>query len=228
MTTKLELFTSPSAFPNPQRLRIFMHEKGIADQFKEHVYDMTPVGEQRQWRHLKMNTWGETPTLKIADGSFISETAAIARHLDQSMPGRKIMGATPLEQGLDNMWDNRIWVHILYRIVTAFHVLHQGLGPKLELTTNHAWGEHSRKEALAHASLVNQHLSDGRDWILGGDAPTFGHHDGNGDCLFQVSGQRDPARRALRTSGCVLAALAASSWLPGRLCRPQQRRAGTG
>jgi glutathione S-transferase len=83
------------------------------------------------------------------------------------------MGATPLEQGLDNMWDNRIWVHILYRIVTAFHVLHQGLGPKLELTTNHAWGEHSRKEALAHASLVNQHLSDGRDWILGGDAPTF-------------------------------------------------------
>jgi glutathione S-transferase len=108
MTTKLELFTSPSAFPNPQRLRIFMHEKGIADQFNEHVYDMAPVGEQRQWRHLKMNPWGETPTLKIADGSFVSETAAIARYLDQSMPGRKIMGATPLEQGLDNMWDNRI------------------------------------------------------------------------------------------------------------------------
>ena len=88
MTTKLRLFTSPSAFPNPQRLRIFMHEKGIADQFNEHVYDMTPVGEQRQWRHLKMNPWGETPTLKIADGSFISETAAIARYLDQSMPGK--------------------------------------------------------------------------------------------------------------------------------------------
>jgi len=71
------------------------------------------------------------------------------------------------------MWDNRVWVHILYRIVTAFHVLHQGLGPKLELTSNHAWGEHSRKEALAHAALVNQHLSDGRDWLLGGDEPTF-------------------------------------------------------
>jgi glutathione S-transferase len=64
-------------------------------------------------------------------------------------------------------------VHILYRIVTAFHVLHQGLGPKLELTTNHAWGEHSRKEALSHAALVNQHLSDGRDWLLGGDEPTI-------------------------------------------------------
>jgi glutathione S-transferase len=131
----LRLFTSPSAFPNPQRLRIFLHEKGIADQLNERIYDMTPVGEQRQWRHLKMNPWGETPTLELPDGTFISETAAVVRYLDQAFPGRRIMGETPEQQGLDNMWDNRIWVHILYRIVTAFHVLHQGLGPKLELTT---------------------------------------------------------------------------------------------
>jgi glutathione S-transferase len=26
---------------------------------------------------------------------------------------------------------------------------------------------------LAHAALVNRHLSDGREWLLGGDAPTF-------------------------------------------------------
>src|ERR1700730_15539288 len=83
MTTKLHVFTSPSAFPNPQRLRLFMHEKGIADQFEEQIYDMTPVGEQRQWRHLKMNAWGETPTLQLADGSFISETAAVVRYLDK-------------------------------------------------------------------------------------------------------------------------------------------------
>ncbi len=120
-----------------------------------------------------MNAWGETPTLELEDGSFISETAAIVRYLDHAYPGRRIMGEDALQQGLDNMWDNRVWVHILYRIVTAFHVLHQGLGPKLELTTNHAWGEHCRKEALAHAALVNQHLSDGRKWLLGGEEPTF-------------------------------------------------------
>lgn len=88
MTTKLRLFTSPSAFPNPQRLRLFMHEKGIADQFEERIYDMAPVGEQRQWPHLKMNPWGETPTLQLADGSFISESPAIARYLDGAYPGR--------------------------------------------------------------------------------------------------------------------------------------------
>jgi glutathione S-transferase len=173
MTTKFPLFTSPSAFPNPQRLRLFMHEKGIADQFAETIYDMTPGGQQRQWPHLKMNPWGETPTLQLADGTFLSESTGIARYLDGAYPGRKIMGESALEQGQDTMWDNRIWVHILYNIVTAFHVRHEGLGPKLELTTNHAWGEHCRKQALAHAALVDRHLADGREWLLGGAEPTF-------------------------------------------------------
>ncbi|RYC31684.1 glutathione S-transferase [Lichenibacterium minor] len=173
MADKLKLYTSPSAFPNPQRLRLFMHEKGIAGHFDEVVYDMAPGGEQRGWKHLKMNPWGETPTLQLRDGSFISETTAIARYLDGAFEGRKIMGATPEEQGLDTMWDARIWVQILYRITTMFHVMHQGLGPKLELTENKAWGEHCRKEALAHSGLVDRHLSDGRDWLLGGQDPTF-------------------------------------------------------
>jgi glutathione S-transferase len=173
MTQKQPLFTSPSAFPNPQRLRLFVHEKGIADQFEERIYDMTPVGEQRQWKHLKMNPWGETPTLQLTDGSFLAETDAIARYLDQSYLGRKIMGETPIQQGLDAMWNGRIGVHILNRISTAFHVLHNGLGPKLELTTNHEWGEHCRKEALTHAGMVDRHLADRREWMLGGDAPTF-------------------------------------------------------
>ena len=41
--SKLRLYTSPSAFPNPQRLRLFIHEKGIASHFEETVYDMAPA-----------------------------------------------------------------------------------------------------------------------------------------------------------------------------------------
>lgn len=170
---RLRLYTSPSVFPNPQRLRLFLYEKGVADRFEEVVYDMAPGGQQRQWRHLRMNPWGETPVLELEDGSHLSETAGIVRYLDQALPGRRVTGGTALEQGLDAMWDDRIWVQVLYRITTMFHVLHQGLGPKLELTSNPAWGEHCRKEALAHAALVDRHLSDGRDWLLGGPEPTF-------------------------------------------------------
>ena len=59
------------------------------------------------------------------------------------------------------------------RFVTMFHVTHEGLGSKIELTHNRQWGEHCRKEALAHAAQVDRHLSDGRSWMLGGDEPTF-------------------------------------------------------
>ena len=173
MTEKFTLYTSPSAFPNPQRLRLFMHEKGIAAHFDEVVYDMAPGGDQRKWPHLKMNPWGETPTLALKDGTYLSETMGIARYLDQHYPGRKIMGETAIDQGQDTMWENRIWTHLLYRIVTMFHVMHQGLGPKLELTSNPQWGEHCRKEALSHAALIDRHLSDGREWMIGGSAPTF-------------------------------------------------------
>jgi len=173
MNTKLRIYTSPSAFPNPQRLRLFLHEKGIADQFEEVVYDMAPGGDQRKWPHLNMNAWGETPTLQLEDGTYLSESVAVARYLDLRYPGRKVLGESALEQAQDTMWNDRIWVQVLYRITTAFHVLNQGLGPKLELTHNPQWGEHCRKEAVAHAGLVNRHLADGRQWLLGGDMPTF-------------------------------------------------------
>lgn len=173
MADKLRLYTSPAAFPNPQRVRLLIHEKGIAAHIEEVVLDMAPAGEQRGWRHLKRNPWGETPTLELPDGSFLAESVAVGRYLDLSFPGRRIMGETALEQAQDTMWNDRIWVQILYRITTMFHVQHSGLGPKLELTHNAAWGEHCRKEALMHAALVDRHLSDGRDWLLGGTDPTF-------------------------------------------------------
>ncbi|GAA6016402.1 hypothetical protein JCM11491_002399 [Sporobolomyces phaffii] len=173
---KITIYTSPSAFPNPQRVRLFAHEKGIADRLDEHVLDMTPGGEQRSWRHLKVNPYGETPAISFESGGttvHLSESTAIARYLDNSYPGRKIMGETPLEQALDQQWDQRIFVHCLYRLTTAFHVLHEGLGHKLELVKNEEWGRHCRREAIATAGMIDKHLSDGRDWILGGTEPTF-------------------------------------------------------
>ncbi|GAA5964459.1 hypothetical protein JCM3765_006288 [Sporobolomyces pararoseus] len=170
---KLTLWTSPSVFVNPQRIRLFAHEKGIADKLDEKILDMTPVGEQRSWRHLKVNPFGETPALKLEDGTIISESTAIARYLDNTYPGRKIMGETVLEQALDQQWDQRVWVHCTYRLTVAFHVLHQGLGHKLELAKNEEWGRHCRREAIATAAMLDKHLSDGRKWILGGEEPTF-------------------------------------------------------
>jgi len=152
-----------------------MLEKGIHDQYEEQIFNMLDNGDQKSWQHAKINPLGETPAIKLNDGTVMSEAPAIARYLEakHSGEGRKVMGETALEQGLDAQWDARIWTHILYRLTVAFHVLHQGLGPALELTHNPQWGEHCRKEALATAAMVDKHLSDGRNWIIGGNEPTF-------------------------------------------------------
>ncbi len=59
-------------------MRLFIPEKGIAGQIDEVVYDMAPGAEQRQWPHLKMIPWGETPTLQLDDGSHLSVSVAVA------------------------------------------------------------------------------------------------------------------------------------------------------
>ena len=83
------------------------------------------------------------------------------------------MGASPVEQALDAMWDDRIWVQILYRLTTMFHVLTDGLGFKLEPVRNAEWGQYCRLQAQIHAGKVDTYLADGRDWLLGGAEPTF-------------------------------------------------------
>lgn len=82
---------------------MLIREKGIADQLDEIIYYMAPDGEQRKWPHLKMNPWGKTPTLALADGSYLSKTAGVVRYLDQKYPSRKITGESALEQGQDTM-----------------------------------------------------------------------------------------------------------------------------
>jgi len=173
MSERLKIHTAPSAFPNPQRVRLFMHEKGVADQFDEQLLDMAPGGEQRSWQHYARNPFGEAPTLEWADGSTLSETPAIVHYIDQSYDGRKVTGDDALTQARDMMWDQRCYLHVLLPIVTMFHVQHTGLGFKLEPTHNPAWGESSRKKAIAHAGIVDTHLADGREWLLGGDEPSL-------------------------------------------------------
>ena len=176
MTTKLELFTSPSAFPNPQRLRLFMHEKGIADQFDERIYDMTPVGEQRQWKHLKMNPWGETLTLQLADGNTSSprplRSSAISTRPSPAAVGHGQDAAR--SRAWTTMWDNRVWVHILYRIVTAVPRSAPGARPEARADRQRTPGVSiAARRRWRTPALVDRHLSDGRDWLLGGDEPTF-------------------------------------------------------
>lgn len=153
-----------SAFPNPSRLSLFMLEKGIFDEYEQVTLELLGLGDQKGWRHKKLNQWAEAPVLELPDGTTLSEAAAIAQYLDEAHPGRKLLGETALERASDRQWDNRIFIQLLYRLVTAFHVLvSRRTRPIHSDRTDFVQAPRSRPRPRTH----NQH-GVGRDLSQGG------------------------------------------------------------
>ncbi len=135
------------------------------------------------------------------------------RYLDAHHEGRRITGETPLDQGLDAMWDNRVWVQISIAS-PPFTRLAPGSRAEARADEQPQWGEHCRKEALSHAALVDRHLSEGREWLLGGEHPTFADVTLCTAIASRSSVRRHAARRTVRAARPILAALEGARELP--------------
>jgi len=159
-----------------------------------------------------MNPGANTPTLKIADGSFYFRDGRHARYLDRPCPGRRSW-ATPLEQGLGQYVDTASGSY-LYRIVTAFPCPASRARTEAR-TDDNTPGRHPQ-EALAHAAC-HHNPPHGRDWIPAGRADLLGHHEAP-HRVFQVSRSTQPHSTSASSIWMHLAALAASSGLQG--CQP--------
>src|ERR1700759_2986563 len=98
------LYGAPLPAPNPRRVRIFLAEKGID-------LPETPLSivkrEHKSEEHKARNSLGQVPTLVLDDGTAISETVAICRYLEETEPGPKLFGSTPLEKAEVDMWIRR-------------------------------------------------------------------------------------------------------------------------
>ena len=175
MTDMLCLYASQSELPNPEhlQLRLFIHEKGIATHVEEVIYDAPQGGEMHRCPYAAATPWGEAPSLALEDGSYLTNAGAIARYLDQRFPGRKVLGKSDLEQGQDAMWERRIFLHMLDRLMMAINIVHGD--PELQFTPppDAQWSAYYWREALYHAAVMDRQFADGRAWLLGGPKPTF-------------------------------------------------------
>jgi glutathione S-transferase len=91
--------------PSPQRVRIFLAEKGI---------DMPLVqvnlreGEQLGDAFKEINPDCTVPVLELDDGTRISEIFAICQYLESQYPEPVLMGRNALEQAMVTMWNTKI------------------------------------------------------------------------------------------------------------------------
>lgn len=90
-----------SVGPNPQVVRTFMAERGIAVPLEE--VDIMG-GANRQTDYLKLNPAGQLPALELDDGSILTEITVICEYLDEHHPGEKLMGETAEARAKVRSW----------------------------------------------------------------------------------------------------------------------------
>jgi len=103
--------------PNPHVVRMFIAELGLDIEVIE--IDLM-AGENRQEEHLKRNPSGQSPTLELDDGSFLSEITAICEYLDDKQGSTDLIGKTPEERAETRMWTRRVDLQIIEPLTTGF------------------------------------------------------------------------------------------------------------
>jgi glutathione S-transferase len=106
-----------SVGPNPQVVRTFAAEKGIALQTE--AVDIMK-GENRQAAYLKKNPAGGSPCLELDNGMYLSEITAICEYLEEKFPAKALIGSTPEERAETRMWTRRIDLNICEPLANGF------------------------------------------------------------------------------------------------------------
>lgn len=103
--------------PNPQVVRTFMAERGI--QLPTEDVDIM-TGVNRQSDYLAINPAGQLPSLKLDDGSLLTEITVICEYLDETQPGEPLMGATPEARAQVRRWMRWVDLNVNEPLVVAF------------------------------------------------------------------------------------------------------------
>jgi hypothetical protein len=102
---------------NTRRVRIFLAEKGVT--FPTVEVDRMK-GENLTPEYLGKNPMGRMPLLELDDGTFIAESVAICRYVEELHPRPSLFGTTPLERAVIEMWNRRMEFELLRPITDHF------------------------------------------------------------------------------------------------------------
>lgn len=149
------------ASPNARRVRIFMAEKGLDIPTK--VVDMM-AGENQTADYLAKNSLGKMPLLELDDGSYLAESAAICRYLEELHPEPNLFGNDAKERAEIEMWHRRAELEIVLPMIGVFtnsHPMWEG-----RLLQVKEWGEVCRKNLEEKMVWLNAEL-EAQDYLAG-------------------------------------------------------------
>ncbi|MGE6435981.1 glutathione S-transferase [Shewanella baltica] len=146
-----ELAPTPSA----RRVSIFLAEKGIE---VPRVNVDIRGGENLSAEFKAKSVNGRIPLLELDDGSYLCESIAICRYLEEIHPSvNSLFGNTPLERAKVEMWQRIIELQGLMVGFQAFRNL-SGVYKDRENCVE-SWGAESRQRVIDFLPSLDQQLS---------------------------------------------------------------------
>ena len=153
-----------AAAPNPRRVRIFLAEKGISVPYVQ--LDIMKL-EHKGVRFTALNPMQRVPILELDDGTIITETMAICRYFEAIQPEPALLGRTPLEIAVIEMWNRRMELNLFWAVAHCFRHLNPRMAD-LERPQVPQWGEANRPRAIEMLRLLNIELAQ-RPFVAGDD-----------------------------------------------------------
>jgi glutathione S-transferase len=139
---------------HPRRVRIFLAEKGLSIP-REEVDVAGHANETPAF--LKLNPLGKLPVLELDDGTGISESLAICRHLEELHPTPPLMGSTSRERALIDMWTLRMEFELSRPIAQVFLHSSEFYRGRIEQVPQVA--DHAHHQALATMQWLDRELA---------------------------------------------------------------------
>ena len=150
-------FYDARGFPNPDRIRIALAEKGALDDFEITQLDLWKK-EHLKKAFKKINPHASIPLIILEDGRAISETTAITEYIDQKFEGISLTGTTPEEKASIHMMQRRAEQKVVDAIGTYFHHDTVGFAPQTKLSQNTSWGRALLQKTLDGMAYFNDIL----------------------------------------------------------------------
>lgn len=148
-----------AAFPNPARVRIALHEKGVSNKFQFINVDV-PGGEHQSADFKTKNPSAAVPVLELDCGTCISECTAITEYIDSEFNGPSLTGTSPKEKAVVHMMQRRAEQYLMDAVGGYFHHATPGLGPEIENYQNESWGHRQKDVAVQGMHYFNSVLSN--------------------------------------------------------------------
>ena len=152
-----------SVGPNPRKVRMFLHEKGIELPLEE--VDLFG-GENRRPPYTERNPAGQVPSLELDDGTLLGETVAICEYLEELNPDTPLIGSNAKERAETRMWLRRVELNITEFAYAGFRYA-EGLDLFRErLLCLPEAADGMKRKARAGMEWIDQQLT-GRQFLCG-------------------------------------------------------------